>query len=401
MARPRGPNATAAAAGGGLWCHRHFLLYLVAAFALLQLSCAFQYVPESGCQSVCSEGSLDADAVCLDTEFNSTARGRRLRSCVGCLLNSTAVDTTRNVTDVEFGLLALRFTLSSCMFGIPDERVSLSSPCQVTCTPLNESIGHGLTKSPAYTDARLDYCTVGQFDDTTINNCAFCYSLIPQQLFVANFLQALHIACRDPPTSGQSFYPDASAIFNETLIAGPAASSTKTGHHGLHGTTLALVIALPIVGGILLISTVCWCCFISARRRRRQMAASGRMERVHEHGIRMHSPIDAKQMWGDKEPPREMSQLTPSSAATNARWTAHYHDHQHQQPGIALGGHDSDGTPLRDSFHQHDEVGPGQGQIRDPNLHEQYFGVGEEEEDDDLHHRAAAAAAISGIDYRV
>ncbi|RMZ88523.1 hypothetical protein DV736_g4240, partial [Chaetothyriales sp. CBS 134916] len=334
----------------------------------------------------------------IDTEFNSTARGSRLRSCVGCLLNSTVVDTASNETDVEFGLLALRFTLSSCMFGIPDERVSLSSPCQVTCTPLNASIGYNLTRTPAYTDARLDFCTASIFDDTTINNCAFCYSMISQQLFVANFLQALHIACRDPPTPGQPFFPNAAAIFNETLIAGPAPPSKGTGHHGLRGTALAIAIALPIVGGILLISSVCWCCFISARRRRRQMAASGRMERVHEHEARIHSPIDAKPMWGDQEPPREMTQLTPTSATASARWSLHYNHQQQQQPGIALGGHESDGTPLRDSFHQRDDVGPGLGQVRDPNLHELYFGVDDEEEDsDDPHNRVAIAAA--GVDY--
>lgn len=36
------------------------------------------------------------------------------------------------------------------------------------------------------------------------------------------------------------------------------------------------------------------------------------------------------------------------------------------------------GTPLRSSF-QREDVGPGRGQVQDPNLHEQFFGV-----DDDL-----------------
>ncbi|RMZ75537.1 hypothetical protein DV738_g5403, partial [Chaetothyriales sp. CBS 135597] len=263
----------------------------LAVLALVQLSGAFQYVPGSSCQSICANGSLDADAVCLDAEFNSTAGGRRVRSCVGCLLNSTAVDTATNETDVEFGLLALRFTLSSCMFGIPDERVSLSSPCQVTCTPLNTSISYDLDRTPSDNSARLDYCTVAQFDDITINNCAFCYSLIPQQL--------------DPPEPGNPFFPEAAAIFNETLIAGPAPPADPPTQRGLHGTALALAIALPVVGGIIIISSLCFCCFISARRRRRRMAASGRISRVVEHEVRMHSPVlltgdSKKQMmfWG-------------------------------------------------------------------------------------------------------
>ena len=109
------------------------------------------------------------------------------------------------------------------------------------------------------------------------------------------------------------------------------------------------------------------------------MAASGRMSRVHEQqaeGGSMYSPIEGKMMWGADEPPREMHQLSPHLApngrgdspglAAQQRWSQHY------PPGTAIG---EDGTPLRDSFHQRDDVGPGEGQMQDPNLHEQYFGV--------------------------
>jgi len=46
-----------------------------------------------------------------------------------------------------------------------------------------------------------------------------------------------------------------------------------------------------------------------------------------------------------------------------------------------MGGQEDDGTPLRNSF-QHEDVGPGAGQKRDPNLHEQYFGVADGGEDE-------------------
>lgn len=74
------------------------------------------------------------------------------------------------------------------MFGIPEERVSISSPCQVTCQPLNQSIGYNLGLNQTNGPPSLDFCFAGQFDDLTINNCAFCYSFIPQQLFLANCL---------------------------------------------------------------------------------------------------------------------------------------------------------------------------------------------------------------------
>src|ERR1700712_2108723 len=96
-------------------------------------------------------------------------------------------------------------------------------------------------------------------------------------------LQALHISCRDPPPAGTAFFPDANAIFNETLIAGPVPPSNGTSNTGgLHGWKLAIAIALPIVGGILVIGGFCWGCFAFTRKRRYRMAQSGRMSRIHE-----------------------------------------------------------------------------------------------------------------------
>ena len=108
------------------------------------------------------------------------------------------------------------------------------------------------------------------------------------------------------------------------------------------------------------------------------MAASGRIDRIKEHEATMYSPVEGKTMWGEQEPPREMSHLSPngrgvSPGTANARWSQHY------PPGTAVGGHSHDGTPLRNSFHE--DVGPGTGQVQDPNLHEQYFGVADGGED--------------------
>ena len=92
MAQRRGLNAAAG------------LRFLFAILTFLRLSYAFQYVVNSGCASICASGTLTEDAVCLDAEYKSKEGGQKLESCVGCLLNSTAVDTAKNETDVEFGL---------------------------------------------------------------------------------------------------------------------------------------------------------------------------------------------------------------------------------------------------------------------------------------------------------
>ncbi|OAP62231.1 hypothetical protein AYL99_04434 [Fonsecaea erecta] len=356
---------------------------------LLRLTSALQSVAGSPCQSVCANaGSLEQDVLCLDADYQALPSGRAFQTCVACQLNSTAVDTANNETDVAWALLALRYTLAGCMFAIPEDHISISSPCQVSCASLNASIGYRITNDSSTVQPGNAFCTADPFDDYTINKCATCYSFIPQQLYQANFLQALHIACRQPPEPGKPFFPDAQAIFNETLIAGPPPPSSNTGGHGgLHGWKLALAIVLPVVGGIILISGMCWGCFMFTRKRRQRMAQTGRMSRVHDaNADSMYSPMSAKAEawkaedlpWGVVEPPREMHAISPTLLHA-----------KHPSPGVAQGrwshqtggtGGSEQNTPLRSSF-QRDTVGPGPEQVRDPNLHDQYFGVGDEVDD--------------------
>lgn len=78
------------------------IIYLLAA---LHLTSALQSVAGSPCESVCADaGDLNADVVCLDAEYQSLSQGRAFQRCVACELNSTAVDTSKNETDVTWGL---------------------------------------------------------------------------------------------------------------------------------------------------------------------------------------------------------------------------------------------------------------------------------------------------------
>ena len=59
----------------------------------------------SSCAEACSAQDLNYanDTVCLDEDYRS-GRGQLFRECTTCLLNSTAVDTAQNVSDVYWGL---------------------------------------------------------------------------------------------------------------------------------------------------------------------------------------------------------------------------------------------------------------------------------------------------------
>lgn len=283
----------------------------------------------------------------------------------------------------------LRYTLSECMFGYPAQIVSISSPCQVLCQPLSNSIGYGI--GPDVQNAtdgvapRLDFCNNGFGGFNVINNCSFCYTFIPQQLFLSNFVQALHIACVQPPALGQTFYPNGQAIFNESAIPGPSPpGSNQSKGSGLRGWKLALAIAVPVVGGTLLFAATCLCCFRFTRNRRRRMAATGRMSRFHDQ----HAPAESaynspvttrtppsKYEWplAKAESPHEMEKWRyphgqthgkiPSPGIAQGRWSQH--EGEMEEPP-----HSGRSIPI-------DAVGPGPEQAKDPFLHEQFFGTDE------------------------
>lgn len=319
---------------------------------------ALHTVAGSPCTAVCtaeSVGSLEDNVVCLDNDYSSTARGRAYKACVACQLNSTAVDENNNVTDVDWALYNMRYTLSECMFAVPEQKVSISSPCQVTCQPLQDAVASGISIDTSGVTPDLSYCNARPFDDQDINACAFCYGFIPQQLYLANFLQALHVACRQPPVPGQQFFPNAITIFNASVIPGPVGPITAGPSSGLRGWKLALAIALPLVGFAVLLAASCYGCFAFTRRRRQQMAASGRMSRLqHSMGLEAR--------YADLE--QYQPEFTDAEDYTDQP-TMQQVRHQGHSPGIPQ----PQASPVRD------DVGPGPRQVQDHDLHNQYFGT--------------------------
>jgi hypothetical protein len=163
-----------------------------------------QVTPNSPCKSKCATGTAgttENGIVCLDSDYNSTVSGSQFQQCVECELSSKAADPITGTTDVMWGLCKsmransalrtlshsldnLRYALSACMYGFPTQMVSLSSPCQVTCTPLSTAIESGLGTNA--TTADLSFCNTANFTTTLIQNCVFCYGLMDQQKYLAN-----------------------------------------------------------------------------------------------------------------------------------------------------------------------------------------------------------------------
>ncbi len=95
-------------------------------------------------------------------------------------LNNVAISACADI-DLD----NLRYTVSTCVFGFPVEKVSLSTPCQVSCAPLQDAISHNLNTNVTLDD--LSYCNLPSFQDTVgINRCAECYGRMDGEAYLAN-----------------------------------------------------------------------------------------------------------------------------------------------------------------------------------------------------------------------
>lgn len=82
-----------------------YILTVILSISLSKPVSALRTVPGSPCQKTCTDNNLNFanDTVCLDNSYKD-GNGKQFRECTTCLLNSTAVDTAANISDVYWGL---------------------------------------------------------------------------------------------------------------------------------------------------------------------------------------------------------------------------------------------------------------------------------------------------------
>lgn len=170
--------------------------------AVLSLSTA----PGSPCAGQChktSTNTTSAEIVCLDKQYHNTQKGVNFRECVACELNSTYSDPDSGESDVNWGLCTwsdfsirywaneadnLRFAITSCLFGFPNQVVNMSSPCVVSCQDLEPALETNLLDPNGFNFGT--WCGSSAYADNDIDQCEFCYNLTVnqkvQQVFIAN-----------------------------------------------------------------------------------------------------------------------------------------------------------------------------------------------------------------------
>ncbi|KAL4804304.1 hypothetical protein BDV18DRAFT_29511 [Aspergillus unguis] len=245
-----------------------------AAWAVLllgQVVSGLRTTPGSPCESSCSprNDTLPSEIVCADAEYANTEAGRTFKECISCQLQSDFEDDATRQSDVEWGLYNLRYAFSACVYGFPEKVTNISNSCPVACEDLEPSLEFQLS-DPSGENLET-WCETASFADNEISECGQCYNLtsneqIPQ-VYLANFLESLRYNCHFETPTDEKFPITPSRIFSESLLPSSTANliSDNSGPNNL-----AIIIAMPILGFVILLCILALGCFFFIRSRRKK-----------------------------------------------------------------------------------------------------------------------------------
>ncbi|KAJ5949132.1 hypothetical protein N7454_000716 [Penicillium verhagenii] len=265
----------------GLWQSRKpVLTAAVLLGSLVPAGLGLRVTSGSSCTDSCNKWGVStnttADEIsCVDTAFNSTAKGEDFKDCITCELESTYEDATTGETDVNWALYNLRFAVSTCVFGYPESVSNVSSPCPVACGTVQDAVQFDI-EDPVVGELSA-WCDTTSFADNVINTCEFCYNLTTNQIYLANFLEAVRYNCHFPTTSGDEFAVSPTRIFTESLL--PSSLSLTTPGSSSSHVNLGLVITVPVLGFVIICLGVGTCCYFFIRYRRKR----NRQNRYQDH----------------------------------------------------------------------------------------------------------------------
>ncbi|PGH11367.1 hypothetical protein AJ80_07158 [Polytolypa hystricis UAMH7299] len=273
---------------------------------LARAGCGLRVTRGSPCENECGgpkSNTTGDEIVCRDDQF-SQGIGTRFESCVKCELRSTFVSNRLGESDVKWGLYNLRYAFSSCIYGFPAVKQSLSTPCQVSCEKLRDAMGMGLM-DPTGTST-YDFCGLAGFADPLVTKCAACYARTEDEKYMANFVEALREGCHVKVPDGSEFLLDPDKIFTTEILpatTAPARPKPTESKEDKSKTPLVLVIVLPILGCFLLLLGCCVACFFCVRRRRRKAKERSQGSYLHERwndtGIMSPLPGTLRGSWGE------------------------------------------------------------------------------------------------------
>ncbi|KPM41311.1 hypothetical protein AK830_g5239 [Neonectria ditissima] len=261
---------------------------------------AILVAPSSPCSSDCGN-VLDAttpdDIVCSQDSYTSGA-GQVFEGCVECEISSDY--SHDGETDQQWMLYNLRYAVSYCLFGTPDNSDVITTPCITTyvspvlslcrgraltlrskaCGPFKNAIEF---KNMSSDIDSYDYCALWPVTDTTdLEGCKECLRAGSQE-YLANFVTVLQAGCEQQPDAGTTVGIEGS-IFSDQVanVTEPSAAASIDPDWFDDGPiNLGAKVGIAI-GGLVFVLTILGCGIVwNGKRRRRSFLRQ--LETKHGH----------------------------------------------------------------------------------------------------------------------
>ncbi|KAI9716259.1 MAG: hypothetical protein M1812_005484 [Candelaria pacifica] len=162
---------------------------------------AIKNTKNSACTNACGGAALTGqqELNCDDDAFNTTDKGRKMKSCLECESTSTMTNSSSTTDSDQYWLLFnMKYTLQVCIFELSTEVPHFTS-CTPQCgkikTVLQTTWSPGQDKVPLY-----DYCNLdgGSFPQNS-DACATCLRTLTGYQVLANFMNTMKGACDNKP----------------------------------------------------------------------------------------------------------------------------------------------------------------------------------------------------------
>ncbi|KAL0943978.1 lpxtg-domain-containing protein [Colletotrichum truncatum] len=221
----------------------------------------------SPCESLCGnvlDATTEDDVVCKEEDYADSSAGRVYQQCLSCELTSDFVTQTQ--TDTQWLLYNLRYAVSYCVFGFPDNPNVGSSPCltRTACEPLQKAITYN---ELAPNGTEYDYCT--GWDHNQISSCAACLRAGDRH-YLTNFITILDAGCQQKPSPGQTVSVEGSP-FSKTRVnvTDPMPTNTYVPNYDNGPINLGAKVGIAIGALLLILGVVGFCIVWNGKRRRR------------------------------------------------------------------------------------------------------------------------------------
>ncbi|ODA84083.1 hypothetical protein RJ55_02601 [Drechmeria coniospora] len=198
-----------------------------------------------------------------------------LARCLTCL--ETSGYAQGDDSDQKAFLYNLRYTLSYCVFGLPNATAQVASnPCITSeaCGRLSRALGSGITAPVKEND--YAYCDVdsGVVRGPYLESCRQCLRAGGNRNYLSNFLIALDAGCRQMPSGGLVIGLSSSVFANSTVeITQPTAPAPAGQRPSSDGPPLSVGAIIGIVFGSLAFVLLLAACVLVFLRKCKSCAA--------------------------------------------------------------------------------------------------------------------------------